>query len=146
MGSQNYSRGITSLRKIILYKTDFTTPTQCVISWPVCFNQAWILAPAKYWVMLHSGNSFICYRRLKTQKHPLLIWFFNEHFNDIYWCNFFIFQTVQWVWVKRFYTNTFCCCCCCFFDLLGTAPHPKTFYMSLHSTKTKERYKSTMTL
>ena len=143
MGSQNYSWGIASLSKIILYKTDFTTPTRCVISWPVCFNQASILAPAKYWAMLHNGNSFTCYRRLKTQKHPLLLWFFMNILMIFTYSVFSYSKPSNGFEWKDFIPILFVVVV---FDLLGTAPHPKTFYMSLHSTKTKERYKSTMTL
>ena len=51
----------------------------------------------------------------------------------IYWCSFFMFQTVRSVWVKRFYGTPMLCC---FFALLlFTASPLKTFYMSLHSTK-----------
>ena len=78
-------------------------------------------------------------RHLQTQKHSsLMFWLFYEHFiNNYLLTQFFIFQTVWCVRVKRFYTNAylFSFFCVCFFSLLQTPFSSKTFYASLNSTQ-----------
>ena len=67
-----------------------------------------------------------------------MFWLFYEHFIDNYLLTqFFIFQTVRCVRVKRFYTNAylFSFLCVCFFSLLRTPSSLKTFYTSLNRTQ-----------
>ena len=59
-------------------------------------------------------NIFTSGRRLKSQRHSVRIdfycfGFFMSILMDNYWCNFFMFQTVRYVWVKRFLISILSC-------------------------------------
>ena len=81
MEARNYSLEITSLRNIILYKTDFETHTvlPCVTSWAGCFTNKhlWKTFPNKLEGKLKDNKTTVrqCQQR-KTSKKILRCTFF----------------------------------------------------------------------